>query len=417
MPNLGNSFRKYQFHLLLLGIGLVWISVFDHLLQLHLQTYISHDALSYQQSAENLYVYHRGHNYRPMLMAALTGIPYLFGGGNASVYLFSYGLNWVCWLGSILVLFEILRFFLKPKFAFVFTLASIFLVGINALVFELCTEIIYLFLILSAVYFLFKYQRTEVFKYLAFALSLLVLSMLIKPGSKFLAILLTVYFVKQLVFNYGSRFAWLLYGSYFLVLVQCAGVKYQFGNFTLGYIDAVTYYDYLGAKAESLRTNQTFETVWKQRADYIYSLPNPEQKVIASRDFTDQLQYNTAHFFRAYFYNLGENASTGSVKIAILENLQGKVNHGTIKTLGYTISEWQNRLLSIVGFLLSVLLLLRFKSTEKPLLVTAFFVIYIMLLSGISCNEGDRFHIVTFPFVLMLISQWSSRKIKGIRID
>lgn len=414
MPEVKPILSRYRFHLLLLLAALAWIVLFDWLMQCRLQPFISPDAVSYQESAEKLYVLFRADAYRPLLMAFITGIPYVFGGDDSSVYAFGDLTNLLCWLASLLLMLEILNQFLKPKIAFFFALPMVFLVGINILVFELATESIYLLLMVAACYFLTRYYKTESFKFLCIALSIIVLSMLVKPGSKFLAIIATVFFIREIIFNYSSRFAWLVYASYFAVFLQCTAIKMQYHNFTLGYIDAVTYYDYLGAKAESQQVGKPFKKVWLERATYIYSRPYPEQKQIAAQDFLSQLQTNTGQFFTAYLSNLKENATHGSVNICISENIKRKDYFNKIKTLVFNVSILQNWSLSIVGFLLSVLLLWRRNRSGKAFLFPAFFVLYIMLLSGISCSEGDRFHVVTFPFTILLIANFAVQKRKDL---
>jgi hypothetical protein len=409
-------FEKYKFHLLLLLIAILWIIALDFLMQGRSQTFISPDAQSYMDSAENLYVHWRGHNYRPMLMAAINGIPYLFGAPKAAILAFGFWVNLFCWLGSLVLLLEIAHHFLKPKTAFLLALPAVFLIGLNAIVFELATEHIYLFFVLLAFYFLARYYKTERFKFLCSGLALLVLMMLVKPGVKFFAILLTLVFIREIIFNYSSKFAWLIYGSYFLVLMQCAGVKYQFGNFTLGYIDAVTYYDYLGARAKALQTNQSFHEVWLDRVTYIYSRPCPEQKQIASADFLDQLQSNSTNLVKAYGLDLVENATTGSVQIVLMQNEKGMDYFKEVKILVYSISEWQNRLLSVLGFLLSVWAIRRFRNDQKPFAIIGGFVLYTILLSGVSCSEGDRFNVVTFPLVLILLAKFVVEKRKALSV-
>lgn len=399
-------FDKYRYHLLLLLIGWLWMQLFDFVLQGRLQTYISPDAESYIDSAKNLYLYLRGHNYRPMLMAFINGLPFLFGATSDAIFPFAYWGNLVCWLGFLLLLFEILKHFAKPKIAFLSALPCVFLVGINAMVFELATEIIFLFFAMAALYFLTRYYQTEQFKFLCLGLSVLVLSMLVKPGSKFFAILLTLYFIKPIVFNFASRYAWLIYASYFAVLVQCAGMKYQFGNFTISYIDAVTYYDYLGARAESLQSGKPFKQVWLERAIYIYSKPCPEQKQIAKADFLHQLQSNTLGLIRAYGINLVENSTTGSIQIELMKNVKQTDYFSKYKTLVYSMSKWQNRMGTLLGILLSVWAILRFRNKQNPLAIVGALVLYTMLLSGISCSEGDRFHVILFPLVMVLVAKW-----------
>ena len=45
---------------------------------------------------------------------------------------------------------------------------------------------------------------------------------------------------------------------------------------------------------------------------------------------------------------------------------------------------------------------------RKATFFVAFFILYIIILSGISCGQGDRFHLVTFPFVILLLAKFLS---------
>ena len=104
---------KYKYHILLVLIGIIWISFFDFITQMSSQGVMHSDSFNYQESAKNLYVFFRGHNYRPILMALISGIPYLFGGSDESIFAFSFYVNLLCLLGSIVLLFEVSRAFVK----------------------------------------------------------------------------------------------------------------------------------------------------------------------------------------------------------------------------------------------------------------------------------------------------------------
>jgi hypothetical protein len=399
---------KYKFHILLIIIGLLWIFLFDALTQMASQGIIYPDSFSYCESAKNLYVFHRGHNYRPILMAVINGLPYLFGGNDASVYAFSFYVNLFCWLASSLVLFEIGKSFLKPKTAFVVSVLFLSTLGNMAYVFHMLTENIYLFFILTAFYFLLKYYKTKAFKWLSISLSIFILAMLVKPGSMYLGIVLSLFFIKEIIRNYKSKFALFFYGSIFLVLVQCAGIKHQFGNFTISYIDAVTYYGYLSCRAESLRLGTEYIQENNPRGVAMYHLPMPEQKKRASEDLKKQVTTNTINLLKAYVIDLTDNTKSGTTAIMDCKNVKGNSYFGA--GILFWISKWQNRIFSIIGLVLAVFYF--FKSYKKEMFFSlmAFFILYIILLSGISCSQGDRFHIITFPFIFLLGAKWLSRK-------
>jgi hypothetical protein len=77
----------------------------------------------------------------------------------------------------------------------------------------------------------------------------------------------------------------------------------------------------------------------------------------------------------------------------------------------YFVSKWQNRLFTILGFLLAIFYGFKSYKNVNPISFVAFFIIYIYVLSGISCGQGDRFHLVTFPFVVLLLAKFVSERV------
>ncbi|HLA54982.1 MAG TPA: hypothetical protein VK623_02690 [Flavobacterium sp.] len=392
--------NRYKYHLLLVFIGLAWIHIFDFLTQMSSQGIIYPDSRSYCEAARNLYVFHRGHNYRPMLLALINGIPYAFGGSDASVYGFSYFVNLFCWLAFPLVLFEIVKQFLKPEAAFFISAVSLFFIGNTVFVFHLFSENIYMFFIISGFYFLSEYFKKKKFRDLSAALAIFILAILIKPGSMFLAIIFGLFFIKDIIRHYRTKSAWFIYGSVMLIFIQCAGVKYQFGNFTVSYIDATTFYGYLGERATALDEGASY----KPRKT-IYSFPCPVQKEMAAADMKRQLLSNTKNLFKAYGLDLIENATTGSICLKDCKNIRDRESFPFWKSFIFKLSEWQNRLFSIIAILLSGWFLFKSYRKDKFFALVAFFIGYNIFLSGISFAEGDRFNVITFPFALILLAK------------
>ncbi|MET0760415.1 MAG: hypothetical protein ABWZ56_08335 [Flavobacterium sp.] len=401
---------KYKYHFLLVIIALIWINIFDFLTQIASQGLIYPDSKSYLVSAKNLYVFYRGHNYRPVLMAIINGFPYLFGFSDTAIYSFSFFVNLVCWLTFFVVLFEIFKEFLQPKKAFVLSIIPVFFIGNSTFVFHLLTENIYMLFIVFGFYFLVKYYKTKAFLYLSIALSIFILCMLIKPGAKFLAIVFLLFFIKEIIRNYKSKFTLIIYGSVLMVLVQCAGIKHQFGNFTISYIDAVTYYNYLGSRAEFIKTGKEYEQINNPRNEYIYNLECKDQKKIAFKDLKNQLQFNTINLVKAYISDVVENSITGNIYVKDSKNIKNKSFFDVSKTILFAISEWQNRFFSFFGFVLGIFYFFKSYKNEKQYSCIAFFILYTIVLSGMSYDQGDRFHAVTFPFTLLLAVKFITEK-------
>ena len=171
-------------------MGLCCLETLNFLLQLDKQTLIYPDCSNYLESAQKMYLKFTGHYYRPLLMAFITGIPYLFGSSDAGIFEWSFVVNVFCWLGTSIVLFEILKNFVKDKVAFWFAILPFFILGNIILNYHLLTENIFVFFTILAFYLLFQYYKTMEFWYLSLSLSLVLSSMLIKPGAKFFGIIM-----------------------------------------------------------------------------------------------------------------------------------------------------------------------------------------------------------------------------------
>jgi hypothetical protein len=405
-------FEKYKFQVLLLIIGIVVLTAVNYVLRLDIQNRIYPDSVSYFEAAKNVYVYHTGHNYRPIVMAAINGIPYLFGCSDAFIYQFSFYVNLFCWLATALVLFEILKTFVSEKLSFIFALSSFLFVGTITLIYHLLTENIYTLFIVLVFYFLLKYYKTKTFWQLSIAISILILSMLVRPGSKWLAILFLLFYIKELMRFYKSKAAFLVYGSLLVVLVQCAGIKYQFGNFTISYIDSVTYYNYIGSKAMAFKNGKEYDMSKDPRTFYIFSLKPTQIQETAKKDLINQLQTNSGNLFKAYCSDVYDNTISGNIPLSDCKNVKNTSYFNFWKELLYGITQWQNRIFTLLGLLLAVFYF--FKSYKKEIYFTliSVYVLYIVASSGISCEQGDRFHLVIFPFVLILLAKWYTSKAK-----
>lgn len=397
--------QKYRYSLLLVLIGLLWLEVLNVLLQLDQQTLLYPDASNYLESAQKMYLKFTGHYYRPMVMAFITGLPYLFGSSDAGILQWSLIVNVLCWLGTSLLLFQIAKDFLKAKVAFVVAILPFFIIGNAVLNYHLLTENIYTFFIVLAFYSLFRYFKTNNFWFLSFSLSLLLSSMLIKPGAKFLAILILLFFIKTVLKNYKTKAMILLYGSVLMILIQLVGMKVQYGDFTLSYIDGVTYHNYLFSKAECFKNGKEYHQINNPRAEYLFSLLFTDQKRVAKEDAIRQIKTNFPNVVKAYFDNLLENTKSGNACVFDLENKRGSSDFTFWKTVAFNLSKWQNRFFTVLGVLVSLYFVRKIFTTKSIYAFMALFILYTIILSGISCGQGDRFHVVTFPIVFLLLAK------------
>ncbi len=399
---------RYQYHFLIMLIGLLWFGLINYLLQLNLQSGVYPDAENYKDAAEMIYHHFSFHFYRPVLIAVYCGIPYLFGVSDVQVYTFGIYMNFACWIGTSLLLFGILKSFLKEHKAFYVTLTYFLIIGALLIVFHLLTESFYTFAMMAGFYFLSKYYRTSQFHYLSIGLAIFMLGMLIKPGSEYLAIFYLLYYWRALYLNYQKVAILFLCGSMLLIGLQVFEMKKQYGDFTISYISAPTFYNYLGARAIGFKEHKTLKQVQSYRENYILNLNFPKQKKISSLDLTCQLQHNTLNLLKAYIIDLVENAKTPSDCLTFCQNMRKDQHFEFYKYSSSLITKWQNRLLTVSGFLLALYYLFTSYKKEPLYSLISFYILYSMLLSGLSCYQGDRFHIVFFPLVILLSAKFLS---------
>ncbi|MBC7607564.1 MAG: glycosyltransferase family 39 protein [Burkholderiales bacterium] len=399
-----SKITKYKLHFLILLVGLLWLSLMNALLQLNQQNGIYADSENYKESADFLYHHFQFHYYRPILMAAITGVPYLFGFSDSSLYDFSFFVNMVCWLATSLILFELMKDFLSERKALQLTLFFFLLLGCLVSIFHLLTESLYIFATTNAFYLLSKFYKTRRIVWLSAALSVFILVMLIKPGAQYFAILLLIYFSKTL-FNNRNKSSLVLVGLALLLCgIQLCVMKKQYGNYTISYVSGVTYYNYLGAKAISFKTQQPLKEIQRQRMDSIFALSYSDQQATGFSDLKKQIRHNSLNLVKAYCSNLLDNARTPSEGICINQNVT-KDFHVWFKKAAFFISKWQNRLMTFAGIVLALHFFLRARCVNFYSLVGCY-ILYVFFISGFSFYQGDRFNIVFFPFVILLGSYW-----------
>lgn len=406
--------KKYKYHFLIIIVGLICLQTLNVLLQLDKQTIIYPDSYNYLESAQNLYFKFSCHNYRPLGMAFIVGLPYLFTSSDASVFQWSLIVNVVCWIGTSIMLFEILKNFFQEKAAFGFAIVPFFFVGALAVNFHLLTESIFIFFMASVFYFIFKFYKTNSYLYVSIGLAILFSSILIKPGIKFLAILAGLFFIKIILKNSKSKATIFLFVSLLLIVIQMISMKVKYGDYTVSYVDSVVLHICLCSKAECYKTGKAYDQSNNPRADYLFSLPYTEQKKVAAADFKNQIKTNSANLFKAYLTGLTDNFKTGSTCLYDLKNTENNNSFPFWKQCMFTVSKWQSRILTLFGVILAIVFLLRNIKRPNALTLVSLYVLYMVAVAGISGCQGDRYHLVIFPFVILLLAVFVSKS-KNIR--
>lgn len=397
---------KIKYEYLLILIALVWVFLFSYLIQLNATFSPIGDDGSYLFSARLLYFENKIDNTRPLLISLIHGLPYLFCNSDEIIIKWGLFLNFICWVLTIIFLFKIIEINTNRKKAFVFSLIFIFCIGNLAHAFNFLSETIFIFMIILSIYFVSKYYETEKYYYLTISLSILFLNTLIKPVSIGLALILIVFYFKEFKKNIFNKFSYLFFGSTFLILFQMYSLKKNYGDFTISYISAITYYNYLGDKADCYEKGIEYSPGKTERSKKFGLLSSHEMKNVANNDLKHQLKNNTINLIKAYLFCIYSNSSKGNYIVSESKNEKETSYFDFFRFLFKAISKVQNILFTVIGVILSFYCLLNFRKIDNFYLINATFILYIFFVSAMSCFQCDRFHIAFFPILYIILANF-----------
>lgn len=405
-----------KYHLLIVLTGLTVLFTVNLLLQIDLQNIIYPDSEGYHDAAKSLYLHAKGQNCRPILLAIIQGFPYVFGATDADIFSSSFYINLFSWLGFSIVIFEISKEYFALKISLWISIFPFLIFNNLVVVYHLLSENVFMFFTILGFYFLMKYKKHQQYWHLALSLSIFVASMLIRPGAKFFAIIMILFFIKPVLNNYRQKATLLLYGSFMMVLVQCAGLKYQFGHFRISYIDVITYHNYLGSRAMCLKNGLEFSQNNNPRAEYLYNYQSKYQVDIAAQDFKNQLRDNKTNLIKAYFIDVLDNSKSGSTCVSDCKNIKKNNYFELSQKIIYSFTTYQNRFFSVIGFLTALFFIIKFRKNLNLIFFFSIYILYTIVTAGISCQQGDRFHAVLFPYILILILYYLKTKTSNFEV-
>lgn len=271
------------------------------------------------------------------------------------------------------------------------------------MLFHLLTETIFILVLVFSLFCFQKYELTSAYRYLAIGIGVLILGVLIKPSIKILLLFTTLFFIKTLVKQIFNKWTLALFAPLFLLLFHVFQVNQQFGDYTITYTDSKTYYNYLGTRAYCFRNQVLFEEYKNSRASYFDGQTLSEQKKIAFLDVKEQLKNNKWNLFKAYCINVFGNATKGNPSLINYKNESSTSYFESFKLIFRALSKLQNCIFSALGVVLSFYVIVK-RNRSRFLWITSVFILYFIGISGISSGQGDRFHLVIYPLVLLLIS-------------
>ena len=396
---------KIRYEYLLVFTAIIWVLFFSFTIQLTPGYSAIGDDGSYLFSARLLYFNFQIDNTRPILISLIDGVPYLFGFTDSVVIKWGLFLNFLCWFFTDILLFKIISKRLDRKKAFLFSVLFIFCVGNLAHAFNFLSDTIFIFLIILSLYYVANYYETKKYYYITLSISILLLNSLIKPVSIGLALILIVFFITKFNKIILNRFSFFLIISFSLIIFQMYSLKKNYGDFTLSYISAITYYNYLGAKADCYKKGIEYIPGKNERSIKFGLLTSHEMKKKANDDFKYQIKNNTLNLFKAYLFCIYSNTFKGNFIVSECKNKKETNYFDIFYFLFKAISKLQNIIFTISGVIISVFSVIKLKKEDDFYLLISFFILYIFFVSAMSCFQCDRFHIAIFPLFIMLLSK------------
>ena len=387
--------------LLLVGWGLQW---FENAFS---EKQVATDTFSYLEAASLLFAEGKAHPTRTFGSAIVLGLPYLFSSSVElkSIMIFNYGLNLILWLATTILLFRTISLFASTKLASLASALYILCFGAMSHVGLILTEPISTFLLTLCGFLAFRFLKDKQVKDLGYICGILLVSVLIRPGMLYWALLITLITCAWAYRSGAITFRWLRPIIFGLgcILLQSVSVHKEYGNFTVSYIDKVTWYNYLGAQVEADLTERDY---WEVKAEHQLTLSQnswPENSILCKEHLVHQVKNSPLIVLQHFVKNIGWNAIGKNYGISAAQNFSGSSIHKPLQlVLSYTAMA-QNLLFVLGSIILGIVLLVRREWNVATVIVVGS-IAYIIFTSGISFNQGDRFNVVFYPLTLMLLS-------------
>lgn len=402
---------KLKYEYLLFFIAVAWALFFSFSLQL--QPYYSAigDDATYLAAAKLLYFDATLDASRPVLIAAIFGLPFLFGCTASVVIKWVFVLNFLTWFFTGILVFKIGAAQFNKKIAFVIAVVFLLSVGNLAHAFRVLSESVFIFMLVLALYFIHNYFLTRKPEFITLAVSILLFNTLIKPVAIGFTLLLLLFFIREMKSIFINKFSPVMLAGLLLVFFQMYSLKKTYGDFTLSYIGSITYYNYLGTKADCYRKNIEFVPGKSERTKAFNKVPISGIKETASKDLSEQLQNNTVNLGKAYLFCMYSNISKGNYIVSECKNDNDTFYFGFFKFLFKVVSKLQNIIFTGTGIIMSFYFLIKFKTQQHFFVILSLFLLYLFFISAMSCYECDRFHIVLYPIILLMYAHFYQNKI------
>lgn len=410
-------------HLIVGAALLLWFGLMSWLLHLPGNAadpqFVPPDAISYEQAGQALL---KGETspIRPWGYALLTAIGNGVSQGAVQPLLLI--LHLLCWLLTGLLLFSVSAQYLKGKWKYLPVL--VFALSPSHIVFAwlTLTETVFTFLLILAAWLMFRYvQAPDKAGRLIWVNIVLAFACVVRPSLQLPVLVMLLWTAWELWHRTPRKplvFLAAFVGVLLIIGFQANRMHRQYGQYTLSFIGKMAWYEYLGAGSKALAEQRdlrivrherdstelaqfaTFEggaAYWKQRCDFY------------DADFKAQWQAHKPLIFKAWLINILQNTREPGAELSTLTAKGGAPGFNAIRLLAYKGSGYLNMAMNYLLMpVLLLLLTLRWWKEKRWLpagqtLAAAFallLALFLLLSSGASMWQGDRFSLVYYPLLL-----------------
>lgn len=392
---------------------LLYNSIFHLAQSIYNPAYWSVDAVEYRNAAKLLYT----EGFKPHIILSagyplLLGFPLFLIGDFSDTALVTCGLieNMVYYFLSFILLYYIISHYTNKKYAVVCCFLLCLFPGYTALITETLAEIFFVFLLLLSVRL---YQLSTIKSYkLLFYLSLCLL-LLTKPIITYPVLIICSVFLFQSFYFYFKQKTSNIY-TYSLLpiavyILQGIWVHQTYPMYSYNCVGQKTMYAYLLARSQAFETGEDFSSIKNQRNKILYSTPLAQFPQLCDsllhHELHKQIPHNIPNIFKALIYHI------------VVPNMQdGSYNISQLQTSSNAQASWRNTLFHIsktenIGYTILIFLLFFYhgyhivrKRKINEIFILNLLCVFFITLSGISCFQGDRLHIVIVPFLWVIFS-------------
>jgi hypothetical protein len=333
-------------------------------------------------------------------------------------------MNFSFWLLSIVLIYKTVLKMSDSKVASLASVVFFINLGNIAMIHQTYSETMYAFLLCSMCYFLYAFfsGKGKFFFLLAFCSGILV-----RPTCSVLIFILPLYFLllyKKELLNLKNIFISVVIVFFMLAPTIFSMYKY-YKTATISNIGVMAYYGYLSSYSTVIFKYSTFKEasdasgkITKERWSEIYGTKTNNEvdwakiEEIAALDFKKQLNNNAFNLLMAFGKNVFSSSKGYSNELNKCKNIKNYFGFNVYHKTSTLISQLQNILHSFNILIFSPFILFkkRKKRFENPVFyfftTINFIAACIIILSGFSYGQGDRFNIVTVPISIILGVFW-----------